>query len=629
MSETTERPQTAPAAQLPSPSNYRKLAECKTLGEAFETQELRARIEGALPKHLHPDTMLHAFVNAVGRQPLLKQCDMRQVLGALMSLTHLGLVPGTVEQEAHLIPFKYTQRWNPKTRKKEDGYDLQVIVGYPGYIKLAYQSGFIRDLQTGIYLPGDDWREVNGTQKELYHSRNLDIDQSEATPKAAYAVVHTVTEGVIYEVMTWHEILAIRNRSSAYRRALRALDEAKAKGWRPPPTYTDAPWVRDERQMARKTTVRRISHVIPKSPDLRAGVALEEQQEAGRKLDFGPIIDGTYTPYDGVPEVADEEDEAGTAGSTFTDRRVSPPANDGNAGTTRRPATTRRTSPPPAEPPPSTFEAALIDQHGEIVGTFDATTPGQGTPEVKFAAALHRLWLDQGRDGAIIENNGDAIDQARGDADAAVILARLDEEPPPAGSEEPPPNDDVTGTGEEAGEQMDAPMVYAPVLPPMDRGRPQWTAWLGLLRDDLATIDPQYLDSWTEAQRSPLTASAMAQRALAVKAIVSAYASRDLPAPPWLNQILLAPKPAPADTAPKPTQHEKDKRWVEDRIADLNAMANDAAGRQHFDTLVLSTNTRTVMARLRRDDPDLFKVAENAFNTKNDKLPKPRPGSAP
>jgi recombination protein RecT len=396
---------------VPTKAAFRRLAECKTLQEAFETRELRDRIAGAIPKHMDPDTLLRAFINASNNTPLIYKCRLRQSIGAFMTLSYLGLEPGTIMQHAHLIPFERT-KWNKELKKRESqGYDLQVFIGYRGYVELAFRSGFVKDINAQLVYPGEAFDHEYGTTNFLKHSRSIDIDTANATPRGGYGIVSYINNGTVFEVMPYQEILRIRNMSQSYQTAIAARDHAMAQNWsRMPEAYTKAPWVAHEHEMARKTLVIRVCKLVPKSPELRAGLGLEEAQERGR-VDLGPIIDGTVTPFDGVPEMADDAvDEAPPVESTpdptsaHTDRRAQdkpqeppkeppppeqppapePPRPAAEAPQRRRRRTKAEMEAARAEKPVPSY--VLRNAEGDRINTF--------TDPVKWAEAYLSMWQD-------------------------------------------------------------------------------------------------------------------------------------------------------------------------------------------------------------------------------------------
>lgn len=247
------------------------------------------------------------------------------------------------------------------------------------------------------------------------------------------------------------------------------------------------------------------------------------------------------------------------------------------------------------------FDVVLVDQHGEIHGEYN-------DPRA-FALDLMALWqkLHEAEDGkaidALCDYNADAIDHARSISEpAAVLFAALDED---------------------AAESA----VIQIVEPPADRGKPSWTGYVGLIKQALEAMPFNGLTAWAEAQRPTLEKCPMAQRAVAVRAIVE-YSKQQATPLPWLGDLIRAAKPKPekpaAKEAEKPVEKVAEKpaepvdpdiRWVDERIVELATI--DEAG---FNELVKSTVVRTVMARLRRDKPTLFERADKEFSDKYNAL---------
>lgn len=580
-------------AAVPSKAEFKKLSECRTLGEAFGTNELKELIKATAPSHIEPGTMLRAFTQAAGKSPLIYKCDYRQSLGAFMSLSYLGLVPGTIMQEAHLIPFKGSRRkkdGNGRWIKLRDGgyeteeyYDLNVVIGYPGYIKLAYNSGFIKDLQTGLYMPGDEWREVMGTHKELYHVPNRMITHEPLQkPIAGYAVATLDTGGIVYEVMPWGEVLKIRDRSQGYRHALAAYNQAQEKAWRIPATWTEAPWVRDELEMGRKTLIRRISKVLPRSPQLRAAVAIEDAQDIGRNLDYGPVIDGEVNPLsDEIPDRDKSEPDPVDPGAAYTDRR---------------PAQTRTQQTTPA------FEAVLIDQYGAIASEHNDAR--------RFAAALIKLCEDNPDDNEnIIQENADAINLLREMPDIWKLVEPVIA-PPHSDPWIPPGDEDGNQDDGTAGEDAGSPLEFGTIDPPMNNGKPSWPVWASMMRGELADLTAPDLIPWLNMQRGRIEESQMAQRAAVVKSITERFATLKVEPPSWLGDSIAK------NPAAQLTQEEKDARWVEDQMAAVGKLPDTAEGKQDFDKLVAMDMFTTVMARLKRDNEPMYTKLNNFLGAK-------------
>jgi hypothetical protein len=346
--------------------------------------------------------------------------------------------------------------------------------------------------------------------------------------------------------------------------------------------------------MARKTVLRRLSTLLPKCPELRAGLGIDQAADAGKKLDFGPIIDGVATPMDGVPEA--EETDAPTDAPVGVRPAPDPTA----AHADRRPAKPDKTRSTPARP---AFEAVLVDQYGQIIGEF--------TDPVAFAGEIVRLWNASG-DPALRENNIDAIEEARRLPGCAAILKQLDT-PPQAAAEteaESAGEQEANDSSESLGDESGPAMPFEPVRPVVERGKPDWKGWVNALRDEAATCEAHEVNAWAEAQRPVIAEAPIAQRALGVKAVIEAYRNLGAAPPGWLAELLT------------PNAAEKDQRWLDDLREQVEKMPRSQAGRAQFDALIANAAVRTVMARLERENRALFDQANALLAAANGRLPK-------
>lgn len=640
---TTIVPETSGATkqQMPAKTAFRSLNECRTLAQAFETRQLRDLMASAIPKNMDPDTMLRACVLAANKSPNIYKVEMRQALGAFMSLTYLGLAPGTQLQLAHLIPFG-KRKYNRATKQWEqdgDHYELQVIIGYPGYVELGFRSGFIKDIATGVVYPGDQFDFERGSDRYLKHKPNMGIDRTKLDPVAAWAVAKFVNEGEEFDVMSWPEIRAIRDRAQAYRTALAAKEAAEKRGWRVPLTYTDAAWIRDEPEMGRKTVLRRASKLWPRCPELRAGIGIEDAQDGGKTLDFGPVIDGLVTPFEGIPTVEDDSDP--DDGNVVRNTSRDP----GAVHIDRRPTTNQKTAAPknaPRDDPPAgrwgddtasggkpdaadveivsdgdnippAFEAALIDEFGDMIGEY--------TDAYAFALAVGEQWHQAKNKAAVIEHNEDAIDLARSFDRAAAVLAVLDEDP-------------NTGGGGAGARMADDDPLLKPVPVPMRGSKQDWMGYRREFSATMAKIPGERIIAWLETQRSTLQGAPAAHRPMLVRDIENELTPQNIAVPGWATA--LKPKPRAAaeqqeEEPPPPDDEDRDgdpqtgttnpdEIWAADTIAAMNAFSADRAGAQGFDKFVASKEVRDVMIRLRKEKSALFDQVDRASGAKYARL---------
>jgi len=229
-------------------------------------QRMAPEMARAVPKHLNPDRLARIVLTEVRRTPLLANCTTDSFGGAIMSCAQLGLEPGATG-EAYLLPFK---------NNKTGNYEVQLVVGYQGMAKLFWQSPIAKSLDAQVVYANDHFEYEYGLAPKLVHRPVLN---DRGDPIAYYAVATTTTGGSAFVVLSRADVEKIRRRS-----------KAKDSG----------PWQTDYDAMARKTAVRQLFKLLPKSPELARAVAHDETVRTDRSAD---ALDATPTYID--VEVAD------------------------------------------------------------------------------------------------------------------------------------------------------------------------------------------------------------------------------------------------------------------------------------------------------------------------------------
>lgn len=224
-----------------------KAAKPQTVYEFIEA--MKGEMARALPKHLNADRMARIALTEVRRTPLLARCTQASFGGALMTCAQLGLEPG-VSGEAYLLPFKNSKL---SREAKRDIYEVQLIIGYQGMAKLFWQSPLARSLDAQAVYKEDDFEYAYGLDPVLKHKPSLQPDRGEAV--AYYAVARMSGGGSAFIVMSPGDIQRIRARS-------RAKD--------------DGPWKTDYDAMARKTCLRQLFKLLPRSPELSQALTQDE-----------------------------------------------------------------------------------------------------------------------------------------------------------------------------------------------------------------------------------------------------------------------------------------------------------------------------------------------------------------
>lgn len=206
----------------------------------------------AVPKHLTGDRIARIALTSLRTTKHLPECTTESFAGALMSCAQLGLEPGGPAGEAYLLPF---------FNRRKGVYEVQLVIGYQGMVKLFWQSPMARHLDAQAVKENDHFDYEYGLNPKLEH-RPARGDRGKTI--AYYAVATMTNGGAGFVVMFPEDIEAIRKRS-------------KAKD--------DGPWLTDYDAMAKKTCIRQLFKTLPKSAELARAVAHDESVRTDRSLD--------------------------------------------------------------------------------------------------------------------------------------------------------------------------------------------------------------------------------------------------------------------------------------------------------------------------------------------------------
>jgi recombination protein RecT len=160
-------------------------------------------------------------------------------------------------QHVHLIPFKRT---------------VVFLIGYRGYVELAFRSGQVKDVTAALVHEGDEFEFQYGTSPRLVHKPTGPAGEREIV--AAWACARLKTGGapfrVIYEE-DWEKARAASQLGS------------KQQG----------PWVEHRPAMILKTAFRRLEPLLPKTPDLALAFAEDERVNVLGETDLlGDVAEG-------------------------------------------------------------------------------------------------------------------------------------------------------------------------------------------------------------------------------------------------------------------------------------------------------------------------------------------------
>lgn len=204
-------------------------ARAKTLRDLVHT--MGPEIAKALPRHMDADRIARIALTLINTTPGLAACTRDSFAGALMTASQLGLEPGPLG-EAYLVPY---------------GTQCTLIIGYRGYIKLAWQSNQLRNIDAHVVYEGDEFDYEYGLNPVLRHKPG----RQRGAITDVYAVASFINGGSAFVVLSPGDVEDFRKRSATANAA-------------------SSPWKTDWNAMAKKTAVRQLAKWLPMSPELRA-----------------------------------------------------------------------------------------------------------------------------------------------------------------------------------------------------------------------------------------------------------------------------------------------------------------------------------------------------------------------
>lgn len=193
--------------------------------------------------------------------PNIQFCP-NSIVKAVFNCATLGLLFGPTRGHAYLVPFN------------KRGYDkklVHLIIGYKGYIELAYRSNFLKTVDTEVVLSGENFKaRMTEDGRKLRHDLPIGrhAEKSGSNVVGAYCIYQTVQGGYGISVVTKAEMDAVRKDSE--------------------------PWNFSYPAMARKTAVRRAAKNWSLTEQLSAAIHLEEVGE--REAEQPALVINQFAP---------------------------------------------------------------------------------------------------------------------------------------------------------------------------------------------------------------------------------------------------------------------------------------------------------------------------------------------
>lgn len=302
------------------------------------------RLAMVAASHMNPQRMLRVVAVAAMRVPKLYDVHPISMLGALMSAASLGLEPNSPLGHCFLIPFE---------NRKKKRMDVELVLGYKGMIQLAMNSGKISSIRANIHYSDDEfWEWEEGSKSYLRHRPGPQMGEK----LHAYAAAEGPNGFSAWMAYPWQRIIKIRDNSANWKSAVQFG------------TTKNTPWFTAEDAMGRKTMVRALFNMLPKSAEMLTGMDLD----GGKNHDFGSLALNPEMAKSGeylLPNDEDMDDGRFIEHEDEVQAEVAPePAKEEQKAPARQkpaPRATKAAAAKPAEPEP---------QKEQVVDTAEAET---------------------------------------------------------------------------------------------------------------------------------------------------------------------------------------------------------------------------------------------------------------
>lgn len=208
-------------------------------------------IQAMLPKHITPERLFKTMLVAANRNPTLLECTQASILETINRAAELGLDLSGTLGEAYPVPYR-----------NKGVMQCQLIIGYRGLEKLAWQSGEVASIDAEVVCERDHFVFSKGIKPQLEWRPAMDGDRGK--PIGAYAMVLIKgSEVPLMRFMPTSDIEKIR---------------AKATSGNSPA------WKEHWSEMARKTALRRVMKDAPLSTE-KFVAAMEHEDRDFTEID--------------------------------------------------------------------------------------------------------------------------------------------------------------------------------------------------------------------------------------------------------------------------------------------------------------------------------------------------------
>lgn len=248
----------------------------------------KKQIDSALPEGVSVERFLRGVRTCWRMSDKLQECTPSSLVGAVMSVAQLGLELTPELGQAYLVPFK---------NRKQGVSEASLLIGYPGLVKLAVQSGAVKLVEGREIRANDAFDFMLGTEQFARHTWALSEERGEVI---GYYAVAQLTDGTNVFHEPWSTVEIMRHRDKFAQR-----------------TDEHSVWAKHFDAMAKKTMVRMLCGRLPQAAALERANRVDGTVRRHEVTDRLAGIDEVAASVDfdldaeEVPEVDLAEDDPG------------------------------------------------------------------------------------------------------------------------------------------------------------------------------------------------------------------------------------------------------------------------------------------------------------------------------
>ena len=183
----------------------------------------------------------------------LQKARPESIKNAIVNISLTGLTLNPALKYAYLVP-----------RNSQDGLNITLDISYIGMIKLLTDAGAVKNVDAGVIYSNDKYDFRRGSDPYFKHQPAL-INRGEKV--GAYAIAFLRDGGFQFEILGKDEVEKIRATSESYKNEK---------------TRKYSPWENWEDEMWKKTALKRLFKLLPKtkfSEELIAAISNEHENE--------------------------------------------------------------------------------------------------------------------------------------------------------------------------------------------------------------------------------------------------------------------------------------------------------------------------------------------------------------